>query len=81
MPNDPTVYEAISSTHKEVVASLDKTKLDQLNNSKYLRVEITVDSRDNQGALKHVAVKRSDFLNMRAYLKVHPAINVDIQSK
>ncbi len=81
---DPIVYEADRSqppTKDTIVAQLNRTVLDQLNSSKYLRVDITVDSRDPNNNLQHVAVKRDDFLQLKAYLKVHPDINVNIELK
>lgn len=81
IPNDPSVYEATAPTTDTLVAQLNRTTLDKLNTSKYLRVDILVDSRDPNNNLRHVAVKRSDFLNLKAYLKVYPTVNVDINLK
>ena len=36
---------------------------------------------DTTNNLQHVAVKRDDFLQLKAYLKVHPDINVNIELK
>ena len=79
--NDYAVFEAVAPTYDTLVAQLNRTVLDKLNESKYLQVDILVDSRDPQNNLRHVAVKTSDFLKMKAYLKVHPTVIVDINSK
>jgi len=81
VPNDPAVYEAVAPSYDTVAAQLNRATLDQLNQSKYLRVDILVDSRDPQNNLRHVAVKRSDLLDLKAYLKVHPTVNIDINMK
>ena len=79
MANDPLVYEAKNPTHKVIETQLSKTDIEKLKESKYLRVNVTVDSRDDNNMLRHVTVKRSDYLKLKAYLQVHPTVDIDVQ--
>ena len=74
MAGDPLVQEAVSPSHKVLEVTLNKSDIEQLKEAKYLRVNITVNSSNN-----HVTVKKSDYLEMKAYLQVHPTVGVDIE--
>ncbi len=74
-PNaNPVVYEAGTPSHHTITAALNKADLENLKNAKTLKVFMIANSSN-----KHVAVKRSDMLKMKAYLKVHPTVTVDIE--
>lgn len=72
--SDPLVEQAVSPSHHTINTSLYKADLEKLKKAKTLKVYISVNS-DN----KHVTVKRSDVLMLKAYLKVHPDLTVNIK--
>ncbi len=70
-----TVYESSGfSPVKELTATLSQRKIEQLKETKGLKVSF----RMNTSAGKIVAIKRSDMLKLRAYIKFHPKIVIDI---
>ena len=74
MAGDPLVEEAVSPTHKVLEVTLDKNDIEKFKEAKYMNVDFTVNSSN-----KHVTVKRSDYLNLKAYLQVHPSVDVNVQ--
>lgn len=72
--SDPLVEQAVSPSHHTINTSLYKADLEKLKKAKTLKVYISVNS-DN----KHVTVKRSDVLMLKAYLKIHPDLTVNIK--
>lgn len=74
MANDPLVEESVSPTSTVLETTLNRSDIENLNNSKYLRVNIRVNSNN-----KHVAVKKSDMLKIKAYLQIHPTVGIDIE--
>jgi hypothetical protein len=54
---------------------MTQQNIDDLKRATAMRVSITVDS-DNGN--KSVAIKREDFLKVKAYLQVHPTATFDI---
>ena len=70
-----TIYESSGfSPVKELTATLSQRKIEQLKETKGLKVSF----RMNTSAGKIVAIKRSDMLKLRAYIKFHPKIVIDI---
>lgn len=74
--SDPLVEEAVSPTRKVIEATLDANDLENLKNAKTLKVYVSVNSSN-----KHVTVKKTDVLLLKAYLEVHPALTVNISIK
>lgn len=74
--DDPMVEEAVSPTRTVLEVVLNKTDIENLKQAKTLKVNIRVNSGN-----KHVNVKKSDYLDLKAYLEVHPSLTVDISIK
>ena len=68
------VWVASGTSHHSITASLNKSDLEKLKDAKSLNVTFGINSNN-----KHVAVKRSDVLKLKAYLKVHPTVTVNIE--
>lgn len=71
-PGSPD-HEAIGSTRGKIMAVLDYDKLKMLNEAKGMRFDLGIATNDG-----HAAIKRDDFLRLKAHLKVHPTISIDI---
>lgn len=72
---DPNVSQAIADSTTRLEVSMTQQNIDDLKRATAMRVSITVDS-DNGN--KSVAIKREDFLKVKAYLQVHPTATFDI---
>jgi hypothetical protein len=66
-------YVASSSVKTTVETMLVNSDLDKLDRAKNIHLTLRIDT-DN----KHVTVRRSDFLKIKAYLQVKPSVDVDI---
>lgn len=72
-PANPAQYVADSEKETTFEARLSNADIDNLHLAKTLNVKLRVDS-DN----KHVCIKRSDKLRLKAFLIVKPTVGVDI---
>ena len=66
-------YVASSSVKTTVETMLVNSDLDKLDRAKNIHLTMRTDT-DN----KHVTMRRSDFLKIKAYLQVKPSVDVDI---
>lgn len=73
LPGD-VVEEAVSPTSKTLEVTMNKNDIENFKEATYMKVDFTVNSGN-----KHVTVKRSDFLNLKAYLQVQPTVQIDVQ--
>ncbi len=72
-PLDPITWYAVSPSHKELMVELDQNDIEALNKATTLRVSLMVGSNN-----KHVAVKKDDYLKLKAYIQIHPTVDFDI---
>ena len=73
LPSGNGDHEAVGTTKGKISAVLDYDKLADLNRSKGLRFDLGIATGDG-----HAAIKKSDMLGLKVYLKVHPTVSVDI---
>lgn len=71
-PANPAQYVAIQDKETTLEAVLDNNDIDKLSKAKILKVVLKTDSNN-----KHVAIRRSDYLKVRAYLITKPSVNID----
>lgn len=72
-PATPTHYMATSGVKTTLEAKLDQKDLDKLNKARNLKVILTTDTNN-----KHVTIRREDFLKIKAYLQLHPVVDIDV---
>lgn len=72
-PSNPTQYFAASEKETILETRLSNTDIDNLHLAKTLNVRLRVDS-DN----KHVSIRRSDKLRLKAFLILKPTVGLDI---
>ena len=72
-PNDmPGV--AIAPTHTDFIATITDEQLDIINQARILQLRLHLRTANGE----HVAIKRDDFLRVKAYIQVQPDISFDI---
>jgi hypothetical protein len=72
-PDDPTTNIAIADTTTRVVIAMNRQRLQQLRNAKKIRFDMQMATGN-----KHVSIRRSDYLKIKVYLKLHPEAVIDI---
>ena len=73
-------YVSAAPRHSQVQMSLDKNRLEQLNNARKIKfhLELASSARDNSGKLVPVRIQRSDKLKIKMYAVVHPSVTANI---
>ncbi|MBR1799251.1 MAG: hypothetical protein IJ761_05055 [Bacteroidales bacterium] len=69
MPNDPLLHESIASSPSTIECLIDADRLAKLAQAKSVHIDLGLRTNDLM-----VVAKRSDYLQMQAYLKLHPSI-------
>lgn len=64
---------SVISEQTELARYLTRNELDMMKQARSMNVKITLDSNS-----KHVVVRTDDFLKIKAYLQIHPQVNIDI---
>lgn len=72
-PDDPTTDVAVEGTHTKVVIAMNRQRLQQLRNAKKIRFDLLMATGN-----KNVTIRRSDYLKIKVYLRLHPAAEIDI---
>lgn len=72
-PDNTSQFIAISDKETTIEVVLNENDLKKLGDARTLRLNFTLDSEG-----KHVCIRRSDFLKIKAYLIINPDVNVDI---
>lgn len=72
-PSNPNTWHAVSPSHKVLMTELDEDDIEALNKATTLKVSIMVGSNN-----KHVAVKKDDYLKIKAFIQIHPTVDFDI---
>lgn len=72
-PDDPATEVAMESTRSKVVLAMNRQKLQQLRNAKKIRFDMLMATEG-----KNVSIRRSDYLKIKVYLRLHPAAEIDI---
>lgn len=72
-PANPAQLISDGETKTVMEAILSKSDLEKLKDARKLKVLLKIDSDS-----KHVCVRRTDYLKMKAYLVLTPSMNVDI---
>lgn len=72
-PDDNQRYMTESSARTILEKKLTADELRLLEDAKTLTVTLRIDTQD-----KHVTIRRSDYLKIKAYLQVHPSVDIDI---
>ncbi len=72
-PDDPNTEVTVEGTRTPVVIAMNRQRLNQLRRAKKIRFDMVMSTCD-----KHVTIRRSDYLGIKIYLKLHPSAEIDI---
>ena len=72
-PDDATAQVAVEGTRSQVTVAMNKQRLQLLRDARKIRFDMLMTT-----GKKHVIVRRSDYLKIKVYLKLHPAAEIDI---
>ena len=64
---------AVEGVRTPVVIAMNRQRLEQLRRAKKIRFDMLMTTGN-----KHVTIRRSDFLGIKIYLKLHPSAEIDI---
>lgn len=71
--DDPNTEVAVEGVRTPVVIAMNRQRLEQLRRAKKIRFDMLMTTGN-----KHVTIRRSDFLGIKIYLKLHPSAEIDI---
>ncbi len=72
-PDDPNTEVTVEGTRTPVVIAMNRERLNQLRRAKKIRFTMVMSTCN-----KHVTIRRSDFLGIKVYLRLHPTAEIDI---
>ena len=71
--DDPGTEVAVEGTQSKVVIAINRQRLQQLRSAKKIRFDMLMATEG-----KNVSIRRSDYLKIKVYLKLHPTAEIDI---